>query len=149
MTVFRYGSLFLKNWLAYHPEQQQPLPSALQDWLPQGDLAYFISDTVDSLKLYGFHVRYAAGGPRNQPYHPAMKVKVLVCAYASGVFSSRKIAMRRAGGGFDDSYNAQTAIDKTEHIKARGTTKSVSGLLSHPMAGSRTCWGSGSSACEG
>lgn len=82
------------SYIPYHPEQQQLLPSALQDWLPQGHLAYFINDTVDSLSLSGFHMRYAAGGPRNQPFHPAMMVKVLVYAYASGVFSSRKIARK-------------------------------------------------------
>jgi transposase/IS5 family transposase len=40
------------------------------------------------------HERYAKDGPRNQPFHPAMMVKVLVYAYASGVFSSRKIAKK-------------------------------------------------------
>jgi transposase len=82
------------SYIAYHPEQQQLLPSALQDWLPQGHLAYFINDTVDSLDLSAFHARYAAGGPRNQPFHPAMMVKVMVYAYATGTFSSRKIAKK-------------------------------------------------------
>lgn len=82
------------SYIPYCPEQQQLLPSALQDWLPAGHLAYFISDTVDSLNLNGFHARYAKDGPRNQPFHPAMMVKVLVYAYATGVFSSRKIAKK-------------------------------------------------------
>jgi transposase len=82
------------SYIAYHPEQLQLLPSALQDWLPQGHLAYFISDTIDSLNLSAFYARYAEGGPRNQPFHPAMMVKVLVYAYATGVFSSRKIARK-------------------------------------------------------
>jgi len=82
------------SYIAYHPEQLQLLPSALQDWLPQGHLAYFISDTIDSLNLNAFHARYAEGGPRNQPFHPAMMVKILVYAYATGVFSSRKIARK-------------------------------------------------------
>lgn len=70
------------------------LPAALQDWLPEGHLAYFISDTIDALDLSAFHARYAGGGPRNQPFHPTMMVKVLVYAYATGVFSSRKIARK-------------------------------------------------------
>ena len=82
------------SYIPYQPEQQQLLPSALQDWLPQGHLAFFISDTVDSLDLSDFHARYAAGGPRNQPFHPVMIVKVLVYAYATGTFSSRKIARK-------------------------------------------------------
>ena len=82
------------SYIPYHPAQQQLLPSAIQDWLPQGHLAYFINDTVASLDLSAFHARYAAGGPRNQPFYPAMMVKVLVYAHASGVFSSRKIARK-------------------------------------------------------
>jgi len=82
------------SYLPYEPQQQALLPHALQDWLPEGHLAYFISDTVDSLDLQAFHARYEGGGSRNQPFHPAMMVKVLVYAYATGVFSSRKIAKK-------------------------------------------------------
>ena len=82
------------SYLPYEPQQQALLPQALQDWLPEGHLAYFISDTVDSLDLQAFYARYDGGGSRNQPFHPAMMVKVLVYAYATGVFSSRKIARK-------------------------------------------------------
>ena len=82
------------SYLPYEPRQQQLLPAALQDWLPEGHLAYYISDTVDSLDLSAFHARYAGGGPRNQPFHPAMMVKVLIYGYATGVFSSRKLARK-------------------------------------------------------
>jgi transposase len=82
------------SYLPYNPEQQYLLAPALQEWLPEGHLAYFINDTVDSLDLSAFHARYAGGGSRNQPYHPSMMVKVLVYAYATGVFSSRKIARK-------------------------------------------------------
>jgi transposase len=77
------------SYIPYLPDQQYLMPYALQEWLPQGHLAYFISDTVDNLDLSAFHARYAGGGSRNQPFHPAMMVKVLVYAYATGVFSSR------------------------------------------------------------
>ena len=82
------------SYLSYQPDQQQLLPNALQDWLPEGHMAYFISETVDQLDLGAFHARYAKGGPRNQPFHPAMMAKVLVYGYATGVFSSRKIAAK-------------------------------------------------------
>jgi transposase len=55
---------------------------------------YFISDAVDALDLGVFHARYEGDGRRRQPFDPALMVKVLVYAYASGVFSSRKIAKR-------------------------------------------------------
>lgn len=82
------------SYLPYEPQQQMLLPHALQDWLPEGHLAYYVSDTIDSLDLSAFHARYAGGGPRNQPFHPAMMVKVLIYAYATGVFSSRKLARK-------------------------------------------------------
>jgi transposase len=82
------------NYLPYEPEQMLLLPEALQDWLPEGHLAHFISDSVDALDLSAFYARYDKDGPRNQPFHPAMMVKVLVYGYASGVFSSRKIARK-------------------------------------------------------
>ena len=82
------------NYLPYEPQQMMLLPESLQDWLPEGHLAHFISDTVDGLDLGAFHARYDQDGPRNQPFHPAMMVKVLVYGYATGVFSSRKIARK-------------------------------------------------------
>ena len=82
------------SYVPYVPEQPFLLPPSLQEWLPQGHLAYFISDTVDALDLSAFHAKYANGGPRNQPFHPAMMVKVLVYGYAIGVFSSRKLARK-------------------------------------------------------
>lgn len=82
------------SYLPYDPQQQMLLPQALQDWLPEGHLAYFISDTVDSLDLSALHVRYAGGGSRKQPFDPAMMIKVLVYGYATGVFSSRKLARK-------------------------------------------------------
>jgi transposase len=82
------------NYLPYEPQQMLLLPEALQEWLPEGHLAHFISDAVDGLDLGAFHARYDKDGPRNQPFHPAMMVKVLVYGYATGVFSSRKIARK-------------------------------------------------------
>jgi len=82
------------SYRPYEPDQVMLLPAALQDWLPKGHLAYFINDTVEALDLRAFYARYAGGGARNQPFHPAMMVKVLVYGYATGVFSSRKIERR-------------------------------------------------------
>jgi hypothetical protein len=64
------------SYLPYEPDQDFLLPPSLREWLPPGHLAHFISDTVDALDLAAFHARYEKGGPRNQPFHPAMMVKV-------------------------------------------------------------------------
>ena len=82
------------SYRPYEPQQEMLLPASLQDWLPKGHLAYFIGDTIDALNLKAFYARYEGGGSRNQPFHPAMMVKLLVYGYATGVFSSRKIERR-------------------------------------------------------
>ena len=64
------------NYLPYEPDQMLLLPESLQEWLPEGHLAHLISDAVDGLDLGAFHARYDKDGPRNQPFHPAMMVKV-------------------------------------------------------------------------
>lgn len=82
------------SYLPYDPQQQMLLPHALQEWLPEGHLGYYISNTVDSLDLNAFHAWYASGGSGNQPFHPSMMIKVLIYGYATGVFSSRKLARK-------------------------------------------------------
>lgn len=78
----------------YDPSQQLLLPPSLSDWLPEDHLAYFVSDAVDALDLGTFYARYEGDGRRRQPFEPSMMVKVLVYGYASGVYSSRKLAKR-------------------------------------------------------
>ena len=82
------------SYQPYLPDQDFLLPHSMREWLAEGHLAYFVNDTVDSLDLTAFHARYAGGGSRNQPFHPAMMVKVLIYGYATGVFSSRKLARK-------------------------------------------------------
>lgn len=78
----------------YQPEQSFLLPPSPRDWLPEGHLAYFISDTVDTLDLSAFFRVYEGDGRRNQPFDPRMMVKVLLYAYTTGTFSSRKISRK-------------------------------------------------------
>ena len=70
------------------------LPPSVRDWLPEGHLSYFISDTIDALDLSGFYRPYQGDGRRNSPFDPRMMVKILTYAYATGTFSSRKIAKK-------------------------------------------------------
>jgi len=57
-------------------------------------LAYFLSDTVDALDLGEFYEPYEGDGRRNSPYDPRLMVKLLLYGYATGTFSSRKIAKK-------------------------------------------------------
>lgn len=82
------------SFLPYEPKQDLLLPPSLEEWLPEGHLGYFVSEVIEQMDLRAFYERYEGDGRRNQPYDPAMMVKVLVYGYASGVFSSRKIARK-------------------------------------------------------
>ena len=42
------------SYLPYLPDQDFLLPHSMREWLPEGHLAYFINDTVDSLDLRRF-----------------------------------------------------------------------------------------------
>src|SRR5437879_1569746 len=81
-----------KAFRPYTLDQQLLLPPDMRQWLPEGDLALFISDVVDELDLSVIYGSYETGDGRGQPpYDPAMLVKVLLYAYCTGLRSSRKI----------------------------------------------------------
>ena len=107
-----------KTYLPYEPDQQLLLPAALQEWLPDDHLAYFISDVVDQLDMSEVTARYERerrGGP---PYHPRMMVKVLLYGYCVGVASSRRIAQL---------YVVKTSGTKGEPLKRATWTLTGSG----------------------
>ncbi len=83
-----------RNYRTYEPDQTLLLPPSVRDWLPEEHLAFFISDTIDALDVSAFDERYGDAGPGNQAFDPRMMLKVLVYAYATGTFSSRKIAAK-------------------------------------------------------
>jgi transposase len=83
-----------KTYRPYLPEQDLLLPPSLQDWLPEGHLAYFVSDVVDQLDLSAIESYYEKEERGYPPYHPRMMVKILVYGYCVGVFSSRKLQKR-------------------------------------------------------
>ena len=81
-----------KTFRPYSLDQQLLLPPDLRGWLPEGDLALFVSDVVDELDLSAIYAAYDRGEGRGQPpYHPAMMVKLLLYGYCIGTASSRKI----------------------------------------------------------
>src|SRR5208283_3059290 len=61
----------------------------LGDCLPEEHLARFVVDIVAQLDLTAFYARYGNRG--GAPYAPEILVALLFYAYATGVFSSRKI----------------------------------------------------------
>jgi len=80
------------NLLAGDREQGYLLPPSVREWLPEGDLAWFIVDSVGQMELREFYRQYRADGWGAAAYDPKMMVGVLLYAYCQGVRSSRKIA---------------------------------------------------------
>lgn len=83
-----------KRFRTYNQRQEFLLPPSLDDWLPTGSEARFISDVVDSmLDLSQVYESYQVkrGYP---PYDPTMMLKVVVYGYSIGVTSSRELARR-------------------------------------------------------
>src|SRR5665213_2006614 len=81
-----------KTFRAYDPDQVLLISPVLGDWVPEGDLAHFVSDLVEggALDLSAIYASYE--GERGQPpYDPRLMVKLLLYGYATGVMSSRKL----------------------------------------------------------
>ncbi|MEO0249760.1 MAG: IS1182 family transposase [candidate division WOR-3 bacterium] len=81
-----------RKYISYDPNQNYLLPPNPRDWLPEGHLALFISDTVDDLdisSIYEYYDKAEAGAP---PFNPAMMVKILLYAYCKGIAGSRRIS---------------------------------------------------------
>jgi transposase len=79
------------HYKTYDPDQLFLLPPSLKEWLPEGHLAYFVSDVVDELDLGEIEKTFSTRLQGQPPYHPALMVKLLFYAYCKGIPSSRKI----------------------------------------------------------
>ena len=82
----------MKSFRPYSPEQSYLLPPSPREWLPKGHLAFFILALLDELDLGAIERVVHAKDPRGErPYSPAMMTSLLLYAYATGVYSSRRI----------------------------------------------------------
>jgi len=83
-----------KTFRAYDPDQVLLMAPSLQEWVPDGHLARFVSDLVDeALDLSAIYASYEEerGFP---PYDPRLMVKLLIYGYATATPSSRKLEER-------------------------------------------------------
>jgi transposase len=83
-----------KTFRHYDQAQSFLLPPSLDDWLPAGHTARFISETVEeALDLCAIYASYenATGAP---PFDPRMMTKLLLYGYSVGVTSSRETERR-------------------------------------------------------
>jgi len=83
-----------KTYRAWNPDQTYLLPPSPQDWLPEGDLVYFMLDVVGTLDLSPITRKYEQEDRGSPPYHPRMMMTLLLYSYCVGVYSSRRIQKR-------------------------------------------------------
>jgi transposase len=82
-----------KTYRAWEPQRyaHEALTPAAK--LPEGDLVFFLLDTVPQLDLSKFYAYYDDETRGAPPFDPAEMVCLLLYGYSVGVFSSRKIAL--------------------------------------------------------
>src|ERR1700758_1559117 len=82
-----------KTYRPWDPERYRQDAHSPVAKLPEGDLVFFLLDTVPQLELRRFYAPYEHETRGAPPYDPAMMVCLLLYAYCVGVFASRKIAL--------------------------------------------------------
>ena len=82
-----------KTYRRWEPERYRHEAQSPAAKLPEGDLVFFLLDTVAQLDLRRFYIPYETETRGAPPFDPAMMVCLLLYAYCVGVFSSRKIAL--------------------------------------------------------
>ncbi len=114
-----------KTFRSYDPDQVLLMAPVLSEWVPEGDLAHFVSDLVESaLDLSPIYAAYEEerGYP---PYDPRLMLKLLIYGYANGVASSRKleaatfrdVAVRMLCAGQHPDYRSIARFRK-RHLEA-------------------------------
>ena len=82
-----------KTYRPWDPERYRHEAQSPAAKLPEGDLVFFLVETVPQLDLHRFYAPYETETRGAPPFDPAMMVCLLLYAYCVGVFSSRKIAL--------------------------------------------------------
>jgi transposase len=83
-----------KTYRDWSTDQAYLFPPSPHDWLPDGDLVYFLLDTVATLDLSSLFAHYERELRGQPPFHPRMMVALLLYCYATGTRSSRRIMKR-------------------------------------------------------
>jgi len=72
------------------------LPPSPSDWLAEDHLAWFVIDAVEQLDIDKLLDKYRIAGKGELAYPPRVMLALLVYAYCTGTFSSRKITAQIA-----------------------------------------------------
>src|SRR2546427_10255043 len=82
-----------KTYRPWEPQRYRQEAHSPETKLPEGDVVFFLLDTVSKLDLSRFYALYEDETRGAPPFDPAMMVCLLLYAYCVGVFSSRKSAL--------------------------------------------------------
>src|SRR2546427_10294533 len=82
-----------KTYRPWEPERYQHEAQSPAAKLPEGDVVFFLLDTVRRLDVSRFYAPYEQETRGAPPFDPAMMVCLVLYAYCVGAFSSRKIAL--------------------------------------------------------
>jgi transposase len=81
-----------KKYRPWNPQAYASQDFSPAERLPDGDLVFFLLDTVPQLDLDPFYASYEMETRGQPPFDPGLLVCLLLYAYCVGVYSSRKIA---------------------------------------------------------
>ena len=81
-----------KSYQPWTQDQMFLMPPSMREWLKEDHLAWFILDVVSELDISPVEKAIQRKDARGQrPYDPRMMVALLVYAYCTGVYSSRRM----------------------------------------------------------
>jgi transposase len=118
--------MLVKEYRPWAPHQSFLLPPSPGDWLPEGDLAYFVLDVMEQLDLRPItSVIQAKDWRGTRPYDPRMMTALLLYGYCVGIPSSRKleqatytdVAVRVIAGGCHPDHSRINEFRRT-HLDA-------------------------------
>jgi transposase len=81
-----------KKYRPWNPQAYAAQDFTPADRLPEGDLVFFLLDTVPHLDLDPIYASYERETRGQPPFDPGLLVCLLLYSYCVGVYSSRKIA---------------------------------------------------------
>jgi transposase len=85
-----------RKFREWQPDASWLFPPSPRDWLPEDHLVYFLLDVTAQVDISPIVDEYDTGKGGQPPFHPRMMLVLLLYAYSTGVFSSRKIMQRCA-----------------------------------------------------
>ena len=83
-----------RKFREWQPDAGWLFPPSPREWLPEDHLVYFLLDVTAQIDISPIVDDYASDYGGQPPFHPRMMLVLLLYAYSSGVFSSRKIMQR-------------------------------------------------------